>query len=89
MTTLDVTILTQQMSEAGHRIVEGATLENTVVCKDLKVGICEAGMANGATSVMLAFTDPSTGKHYIAQTSAAIFETVAGAVSGAVLRFGK
>lgn len=50
--------------------------------------VLEAGTTNGKTSVAMVLRDVA-GKPYIVQTSANIFDMLAGAVKGASLRFGE
>lgn len=45
--------------------------------------VVEKGMSSGETAIMFTLTDPETGKHYIAQTSANILRSLMGAVKGA------
>jgi hypothetical protein len=73
---------------AGKPLIENldATLAQPTHTADF--GILEGGCQSGATSVMLVLRD-TNGRGLIFECSAQHFETMAGAVRGAVARFGK
>lgn len=87
MYVVKVKIQSLQDVADGIPIKEGITPETVVNCPEITFGILEAGMQSGKTSCMF-ILENGDGKHYVAECSAEMFETMAGAVKGAKERFG-
>lgn len=45
--------------------------------------IIEQGMSGGGTAIAFTLTDPTTGMHYVVQTSADILRSLVGGIKGA------
>ena len=88
MSTINVHI--QSLADVNARKPAIADLDVTRSkrAETFDFAILESGTMSGATSVMLVLSD-ETGAALIAECSAAQFEALAGAVRGAVARFGK
>lgn len=86
MVAVKTVVQSLEDAKAGKPIVEGLTLEKIKETHDLTIGILEAGMTSGRTSLMFCLKMPDD-TYSIAQMSAAQFEMVIAAVRGATQRF--
>ena len=84
MIVTDIRIQAKSDQDKGPLFPEISPKQNG---KIIKMGILEAGMASGKTSVAL-IMEMDDGTHIAAETSAAIFLGMAAAVRGACQRFG-
>lgn len=88
MNVLRIVINSIEDAKAGKKIVETATAENTVECKEpVTIAFLEKGMTSGKTSVMITLIAPD-GTHYLGQCSGENFEQAYSAFKGAKERFG-
>ena len=87
MYTVKVRIQSLEDVSNGIPIKEGISKETVVNCPEITFAILEGGMQSGKTSCMF-ILENGDGKHYVAECSAEMFETMAGAVKGAKERFG-
>ena len=88
MSAINVHIQSLADVNARKPIIEDMDVARSKRAATCDLAILESGTVSGATSVMLVLSDES-GASFYHECSAEQFQTLAGAVRGAVARFGK